>query len=441
MLNYRPNIGQIKLRQALMEPDKTRILCYSGARAGKTFEFLRAIIVRALMAPRSRHAIIRKHFATAKKFIWLDTLPEVMQVCFPQIAGRYEINKSDYFYRLHNDSEIWLGGLDDKDRADRILGGEYNTIFFNECSEVSWHSVSTALTRLAKRSEKVIEDPITGKEVNCGLLINKALFDTNPPAKSHWSYKLFFEAIDPETRIQVAYPEQFARVHISPDDNAENLSDDFLLQLRSLTGAKRQRFYEGVYQDDIQGALWTDTMINRARREAPSDLNRIVVAIDPATTTTQDSDETGIIVVGRCDDGHFYLLDDLSGFYTPNTWAEKALGAYKTWNADRIVGESNNGGDMIETIIRNIQPNVSYSKVWASRGKVTRAEPVAALYETEKVHHIRQFTDLEYEMTTYTGAPGENSPNRLDALVWAISSLMDSTTKGLNLEELTKIFF
>jgi len=401
-----------------MDDTKTRVLCYAGARAGKTFEFVRSIVVRALHAPKSRHAIIRKHFSIAKKYIWLDTLPGVIELCFPNLKGQIEINKSDYFYRLPGGSEIWIGGLDDKDRADKILGGEYNTMFFNECSEKSWHAVSTALTRLAKKSER-----LNGQD-----LINKAYFDTNPPTKSHWSYKLFFGGIDPETRIQITDGHKYQAVHISPDDNVENLSADFLETLKNLTGAKRKRFYEGAYQDEIQGALWTEAMINDSRGKAP-ELIKIAVAIDPATTNTAESDETGIIVAGKCAKGEYYVLDDLTGFYSPNGWAGKAISAYKKFRGDRIIGEANNGGDMIEAIIRNNDPELPYSKVWASRGKITRAEPVAALYESNKVHHTKEFTDLEYEMTNYTGEAGEQSPNRMDALVWAITYLMDQKDK------------
>ncbi len=434
MPNYKPNPGQLILREVLKDDTKTRVLCYAGARAGKTFEFIRAILIRAMFAPGSRHAIIRKHFAVAKKYIWLDTLPEVINLCFPTLSKEIEINKSDYFYKLPNGSEIWIGGLDDKDRADKILGGEYNTIFFNECAETSWHSAQTALTRLAKKTTKSIK----GKEL--GMLINKAYFDTNPPAKSHWSYKLFFEGIDPETRIALNKPEQFEKIHIKPEHNIENLSEDFIDQLKSLTGAKRVRFYEGLYQDEIQGALWTESDINKARQPAPKDLKRIVVAIDPATTNTAESDETGIVIVGEDSAKEYYVLDDISGFYSPNGWANKAISAYRKFKGDRVIGEANNGGDMIEAIIRNIDGDIPYGKVWASRGKIVRAEPVAALYERGKVHHVKEFTDLEYEMTNYTGASGEDSPNRMDALVWAITYLMGKET-ATDPEKVKGIFF
>ena len=429
MPTYRANPGQEKMQAKLRLAALIYLLTISGSRAGKTFEFVRTIVTRALLAPNSRHVIIRKHFAQAKKYIWLDTLPAVISICYPELKGNIDENKSDFYYKLPNGSEIWVGGLDNKDRADKILGGEYNTIYFNECSEISWDSASIALTRLAKKVNKI----------NGSALVNKAYFDCNPPNKNHWVYKLFIEKIDPETRTPLKIPDKYDVVKIHPVDNLENLSEDYISALEDLTGDKRKRFYDGEFQDNIKGALWDMDMINKSRVHSLPELIKITVPIDPATTSTEDSDETGIMVTGKDARGHYYVIDDISGYYTPNGWAGKAISAYKKYRADRIIGEANNGGDMIETVLKNIDQNLSYKKVWASRGKITRAEPVAALYEVGKVHHIREFIDLEYEMTTYTGKPGEKSPNRLDALVWGISSLMDEKEKQ-DLSKLTGYF-
>ena len=125
-------------------------------------------------------------------------------------------------------------------------------------------------------------------------------------------------------------------------------------------------------------------------------------------------------------DGLAYILDDLSGIWSPVEWASKAISSYRIRNADRVIGEANNGGDLIETVIRGVDPSVAYSKVWASRGKITRAEPVAAIYEQGRVRHVGIFGDLETEMTTWAGQKGEKSPNRVDALVWALTELLIS---------------
>lgn len=164
-----------------------------------------------------------------------------------------------------------------------------------------------------------------------------------------------------------------------------------------------------------------------------SDLKRIVVAIDPAATSGEEADDTGIVVVGkgpcqprtckvegRCP-GHAYVLDDRTCHVPPHLWARAAVGAYDDWAASYIVGEVNNGGDMIGTLIHAVRADVPYKSVRATRGKKVRAEPVATLYEQGRCHHVGVFSELETQMTTWT--PDEDSPDRIDALVWAVVSL------------------
>jgi predicted phage terminase large subunit-like protein len=156
-------------------------------------------------------------------------------------------------------------------------------------------------------------------------------------------------------------------------------------------------------------------------------------------TSGEDADETGIVVVGKDANGHGYVLEDLSGKYSPTEWARIAVAAYSTHRADRIVAERNNGGDMVQATIRMVDPNVALSTVWASRGKVTRAEPVSALYEQGRMHHIGSFPQLEDQMTNFTSdfdrdAAGY-SPDRLDALVWATTELLVEPMKGYAIYE------
>ena len=155
---------------------------------------------------------------------------------------------------------------------------------------------------------------------------------------------------------------------------------------------------------------------------------RIVVAIDPAVSTGEDADETGIIVAGKDADGHGYVLADQSGRYAPTEWARAAIGLYRQYKADRIVAEVNNGGDMVEATVRMVDANVSYAKVHASRGKVMRAEPVAALYEQHRVHHVGAFPTLEDQQCGFAAdfdrASAGFSPDRVDALVWALTDLL-----------------
>ncbi|MGI8870610.1 MAG: hypothetical protein ACR2F6_17620 [Mycobacteriales bacterium] len=155
---------------------------------------------------------------------------------------------------------------------------------------------------------------------------------------------------------------------------------------------------------------------------APDTVDRIVVAVDPAVTSGVDSDETGIVVAGVAA-GRFWILDDLSGRYSPDGWAGKAVAAFDDYHADRIIAEVNNGGDMVERIIRSHRPGIPYTSVRASRGKAVRAEPVAALYEQGKVTHVRPFVELEDQLCNFTPDERAGHDDRLDALVWACTAL------------------
>ena len=164
-----------------------------------------------------------------------------------------------------------------------------------------------------------------------------------------------------------------------------------------------------------------------------SDLTRIVVSIDPAATSGEGADDTGIIIVGRgphqpdtCEipqcPGHGYVLDDRTCHLPPHGWAETAISAYDQWQADRVIAEVNNGGDMVGATLHAVRVGIPYAKVTATRGKQVRAEPVSALYEQGRVHHLGVFTELEQELETWT-PDAKWSPNRLDALVWGLTYL------------------
>jgi len=182
----------------------------------------------------------------------------------------------------------------------------------------------------------------------------------------------------------------------------------------------------GELLTDTPGALWTRDRIEELRRDAVPVLQRIVVAIDPAGSV--EGDETGIVVAGRDDADHGWILADASGHYEPTQWAKHAVELYHRFHAERIVAEVNYGGAMVEATIRAIDPNVAFSAVTASRGKAVRAEPVAALYEQARVHHHGSFPGLEDRMASFTSNFDRTgagfSPGRVDALVWAITELM-----------------
>lgn len=404
----------------------TRFLLYGGSRSGKSFIVIYAILVIASKFPGSRHLICRFRFNAVKRTIWMDTLKKVLKVCFPDLRVKW--NNEDYFITLPNGSEIWVGGLDDKERTEKILGMEFLTVFLNEASQISYEAYTTLLTRLAQRIE--------GAK-------NLLFVDENPPSKKHWTYKIFVEKLEPETRTALTDPAKFEHIKMNPADNLENISVEYLQTLEEMPERKKRRFLRGDFGDDTEGALWDEETLNKYRFLAAPVLRRIVISIDPAVTATDESDETGIIVEGVSASNELFVLEDLSGTYTPTQWANIAVQAYHRWKADRIVGEANNGGDLIETVIRTVPNgrNVAYRKVHATKGKYTRAEPVAALYEQGKAHHVGLLEELELEMTSWEGKKGDASPNRIDALVWGAAELMpDLASRSTNLSSVASLF-
>ena len=210
-------------------------------------------------------------------------------------------------------------------------------------------------------------------------------------------------------------------------ENRDNLAPGFYSKIiKKYEGTRlgRQELMAEVL-DDNPGALFHLRDIEAGRVVKHPPLARIVVAIDPATTSNEDSDETGILAIGMDgrDPPHFYVLEDGSGIWTPQEWATKSIEMYHNWQADRIIGEANNGGDMIEAVIRAQDSDVAYKKVTASRGKAVRAEPVAALYEQHRVHHVGQFAALEDQMTNWDPKTDDDSPDRMDADVWGVTEL------------------
>lgn len=207
-------------------------------------------------------------------------------------------------------------------------------------------------------------------------------------------------------------------------DNQANLAASFFSEICSKYEGTRlgMQELEAKILDDNPNALWSRKLLDDTRVNKIPNLKRIVVAIDPATTCEDRSDETGIIVAGIGSDNHGYVLTDASLKGKPTEWANAAIAEYNKWKADRIVAEVNQGGDMVEMTVMSVDSKVAYRGVHASKGKYTRAEPVSALYEQGKVHHVGTFGNLEDQMCEWE--QGMDSPDRLDALVWALTDLM-----------------
>jgi hypothetical protein len=381
--------------------DNYTTLLEGGSRSGKTEILAKAMFIRAVRYSETKHLVARFHFKDAKQSLWYDS--------FPKVAKRMGINdvlkwnNQEFFITFPNGSQVWLGGLDDKQRTEKILGQEYATVWMNEASQISFGSYEIVRTRC-------------NAPVGCP---GKVLIDYNPPPKGHWGYKMFHERQLPDG--QAVPDNDFAHLKMNPRDNPYLAAEYIEKNLMTLSKAKRIRFLDGEYGDE-EGALWSRSWFKRGT--APVDRERVVIGVDPSGS--RDGDEIGIIVASRAGD-MFYVEDDLTLHGSPKEWGDAVMGGWEDYQGDCIAAEKNFGGDMVESTITDMgRRSVKVKLVTASRGKIVRAEPISALYENGRVFHCKEFTELENELVMFKGTEDEKSPNRLDALVWALHELGDS---------------
>lgn len=381
-------------------------MLYGGSRSGKTAIAIRNVFLRAMKAP-SRHLIVRFRFNHAKVSLGHETIPWVLANCFPGVP--VVENKAEGFYVVPaaggGISEVWLGGTDDKDRIEKILGNEYSTIYANECSQIPFDAIATLWTRLAESSG----------------LEQRFYYDCNPPGKKHWTHLLFMEGRLPDGtrhKLDVGY------LQMNPIHNRENLSPEYLSALDSLPKRLRQRFLSGEYLADVEGALWTDEMIVRAKLLEFGAWAKTIVAVDPSVTNNRGSDECGITVDSLDQRGLGVVRADLSGKMSTRAWAARAVAAYHAFEANYIVAEKNNGGDLVRDAIQNLDSNIKVVLVSASVGKKARAEPVSMLFEQGRVAFAGDYPLLEAELTETVFDELTESPNRLDSMVWGLHHLM-----------------
>lgn len=407
----------------LLGGTQTHTLLVGGSRSGKTFLLLRAMVVRCLAAPGSRHLVVRFRYNACLQSIGTDTLPKVIKLCFPEIVIKWHDQLG--YYEFPNGSQLWLGGLDDKNRAEKVLGQEFCTIYLNECSQIPWNSVELVRTRLAQ----VVETKIEGRNPKHLRLL--MFYDANPPSKGHWTYLFFIQKRDPLTKMLLPIQEDIAWMRVNPTDNEVNLPPDYIQKtLGGMSARQQKRFRFGEFADATPNALFTDECMDKWRHlggELP-DMQRIVVAVDPSGSGDADNADNaaiGIVVASLGVDGNGYLLEDCTVKAGPATWGNIATTAFDRHAADVIVGEGNYGGAMVEQVIKVARPRTPYKMVTASRGKVVRAEPFSSLYESGKIRHVGYFPELEDELTAFStmGYTGDRSPNRADALIWALSEL------------------
>jgi predicted phage terminase large subunit-like protein len=390
-------------------------LIYGGSRSGKTFLTIYTIITRMIKAPGSRHVVFRNDGIDAKQSIGNETVPSVLALAYPGLVLKW--HDQDGYYEAPNGSQLWLAGLKDKARLDKVLGKEFATIYLNEASQITLEAFSVVQTRLAQMVMQA-----DGRRLPLRLYV-----DLNPTVAAHWTYRIWIEGIHPDGGFAIKdHTSQYRSMTINPVDNADNLPPDYLDALANLPERMRRRFYDGTYTADDDNALWRRGWF---KRDSLAQYGRIVVAVDPATTNTVGSDETGLIVAAMGGDQRGYVLADESGKFRPEEWARRAISLYDTYSADCIVAEVNQGGDMVESLIKAEARGraIPIHKVSATRAKHVRAAPIAALYEQGKVRHVQEFTSLEDQLCAFTidfdRAKQGYSPDRVDALVWAMTEL------------------
>lgn len=373
---------------------KSRILCEKAYWLGKRYPGAPIGIFRKVRASLA---------ATTQITFFHDVVP----------AGAIvRKNVTEGWYELANGSRFWFLGLDPDPTTgvpSKVGSLELAFAFVDEAVEVTQGDWTMLQGRL--RSPAVPWTQIAAA--------------TNPADPTHWLNKQF----QGEGREMLS---------ASTFDNAM-LPEAYKKRMAGLTGLYRDRYVLGLWVA-VSGGMFDPAWIERNRRPAPvtfkvgsstpyPDLQRVVVAVDPAVTSNSDSDETGIVVAGTGADGRVYVLADRSCRLPPNEWARRVVQAYRDFEADIVVAEVNNGGDMVKETIRAVDSTIPYKAVHASRGKMARLQPVATAYAENRVSHVEVLPELESQLYGYDPLQA-NSPDRADALAWAVHELLKFSTGG-----------
>jgi len=398
--------------------NNTRYFLVTGGRgSGKSFT-VNTILCLLMLEPNQRILFLRQTLTSA----YISIIPEFQEkIEMLGLSSLFHVTKTEILC-LSTNSAILFRGIQSGSKSNtanlKSLQG-INTLVIDEAEEVMDEDAFDRIDLSVRQK---------GTQ-------NRVILVMNPSKTSHWIYKRFFESEKLSGKF-AGVSGNVTYIHTTYEDNIKNLDESFIDQVRSLKIKNLKKYLhivEGEWSDgDSDQALWTSHVIDSNRVYECPELVRIIVSIDPAVTSKDTSDETGLIVSGADAEGHMYVLEDATGIYTPQKWCEKAVFLYHKWKADRVIGEVNNGGDLIEALLRTVDANIPYRGVHATRDKYTRAEPIAAMYEQNKVHHVGTLTMLEYEMTNWEAKTGDKSPNRIDALVWGGFELGFAIVKDLD---------
>lgn len=381
-------------QQFPMSTAYTAFLLLCGRGWGKSHWLSNAIIDDALSGPDRRLLLMAADYNNLKKVNFLGD-SGIISCINPNVE--YEFNKADLTLTFENGSQIVSYSAE---AYDKTRGSQFHNAYLDELAAWQYADEGLEAARLVLR-----------------LGLNPRMFIATTPRPTAVIKSL---AADPKTKV----------VHGRTADNYF-LPPTYIEELRrTLTDRMFRQECLAEILDDNPYALFQMSQIERDRVVRAPEMRRIIVAIDPAVSSNENSDETGIIVAGIGYDNKGYVLEDCTvSSATPEEWRKAALDAYDRWGADRIVAEVNQGGDMVEHVIRSGQSRSGgiippVKKVRAAKGKELRAEPVAAFYERGEVHHVGRHSELERQMTEWSPVDSKKSPDRLDALVWAMTELL-----------------
>lgn len=386
------------------EPPLTRYFFVTGGRGSAKSYHVSTLLVNLSYMPNEVILFTRWTMISAH----ISIIPEFIEKI-------NELNRQDDF--IINKTEI-----ENKHTGSRILFRGIKTSQGTQTANLK--SIHGVTAFVLDEGEEMHDEDVFDRinlSVRSKLRPNRVIIVMNPSTRDHMLWHKFMEPKRDDTTY----------IHTTYLDNIRNLSDSFIEEANE-TKAKNLARYEhlflGEWIDSAEGLLWNREMIDKDRID-PKDfdasiLRRVVVAIDPAVSKTAKSDETGIIVIGTDANNQLYVIEDGSGVYSPNQWAEIARELAQDADADAYVAEINQGGDLVETNIRSVDSKRRVKKVRATKGKFVRAEPVYNLYEQGKVHHVGRFSKLEAQMVSWNPTESINSPDRVDALVWGATDLL-----------------
>lgn len=367
--------------------NKRYTVAYSGRGVGKSLQFAALCVIYAIQNPRSRILAIR---GTQNK-ISESSLQIIKDVIKMMHLDSY-FNITEHTLSCKNGSEFLFYGAQNYQSFKSLQG--INLVFVDEATEVSENAWQVLIPTIRE-------------------LGSKFLISFNPYKEDDWVYKTFITSTHPDAAV----------VKLTIDDNPffpEELRKELEYD-KAFDYDKYKHVWLGEIKQNIEGALFKPDWIKHKEIDFKQ-LVQIVIAVDPSTTSNKNSDECGMVVAGKIGK-EYYILEDASGVMSPSEWVSKSIILYHNYKANKIIYESNQGGDMVKTMIRQIDPTVAISDVRATRGKYLRAEPVASLYEQNLVYHTKRLPKLEYQLTSFTGKDGEKD-DRVDALVYSLTSFL-----------------